>query len=560
MDGSPGIDISSVPAGSDGRSMVVTTFPDGSAFIDTLKLGSAKAREKYASAVVERAPAIPHQAVSAELDKLAAGMAKGMVERAGRSGKPESAQPASADLLKEMPSGVVRDARVALRDPLLIKRIVEDIESLGVAGERELTATIYLVGTSRLLRKPLAAISQGPTSSGKSYQQEMVSGLFPPEAVIHATQMTPQALFHMPEGALVHKFVVAGERSRVQSPETAEATRALREMLSSGKLSKLMPVKVGGQIETKFIEQDGPIAYIESTTVTKIFEEDANRCLLLQTDERPEQTKRIYAALARAYSGQRRQDAIDAIIERHHAMQRLLQQRDVVIPYAERLSELLSPKRVEGRRAFGHILNAVSACTLLHQFQREENGQGRLIASPLDYQIVHRLLDGPLAGLLGNRVSPAAMRFRERLERRLGSDEFSTTDAAAGEAVTARAVRDWLAALTDGGMAEQTETPRGNKPARWKLLPVDPLDLQVSDLPSVEQVFPGDDFRRSGSAQVPAIAWVQAEVGVGAGTVPTERNGSTEVCRQEAVLPSDAVVSQGLAGDGTTEAAHEGDE
>lgn len=64
--------------------------------------------------------------------------------------------------------------------------------------------------------------------------------MFPPEAVIDAKQMTPQALFHMPPGALVNKFVVAGERSRLENDDTAEATRGLREMLSSQKLSKLM--------------------------------------------------------------------------------------------------------------------------------------------------------------------------------------------------------------------------------------------------------------------------------------------------------------------------------
>src|SRR5262249_22984061 len=158
-----------------------------------------------------------------------------------------------------------------------------------------LTATVYLTGTSRKLKAPLAAIVQGPSSSGKSYVVEKTAGLIPPEDTIHATQMTPQALFHMKPGSLRHKLVVGGERSRLQNDDVgAEATRALREMLSSGRLSKLMPVKgEGGLIETRLIEQDGPIAYVETTTLTRIFDEDVNRCLLLNTDEQPEQTKKI---------------------------------------------------------------------------------------------------------------------------------------------------------------------------------------------------------------------------------------------------------------------------
>src|SRR5207248_365790 len=108
-------------------------------------------------------------------------------------------------------------------------------------------------------------------ASGKSHLIDQTAKLFPAEAVIHATQMTPQALFHMKPGALAHRFVVAGERSRVEDDERAEATRALREMLSAGRLTKLMPVKVeGGRIETAQIEQEGPIAFIESTTLTKV--------------------------------------------------------------------------------------------------------------------------------------------------------------------------------------------------------------------------------------------------------------------------------------------------
>ena len=167
-----------------------------------------------------------------------------------------------------------------------------------MAGEKELAATVYLIGTSRLLPNPLAAIVQGPSSSGKSYVVKRASSLFPPEAVIMATQLTPQALFYMQPGSLVHRFIVAGERSRLENDDTAEATRALREMLSEGRLSKLLPIKTDGRPETVLVEQDGPIAYIETTTLTKLFSEDANRCILLSSDERPEQTRRILSTLA----------------------------------------------------------------------------------------------------------------------------------------------------------------------------------------------------------------------------------------------------------------------
>src|SRR5262249_39947901 len=152
-------------------------------------------------------------------------------------------------------------AEQALAAPGLLGRIVADVQALGVAGERPLHTLLYLVGVSRLLPRPLSARVHGPSSSGKSYLIEQVAGLFPPETVILATQMTPQALFHMPQGGLRNRWVVAGERSRKEDDDAAEATRALREMQASGRLCKLMPVKVGGEIVTMQIEQQGPIAF-----------------------------------------------------------------------------------------------------------------------------------------------------------------------------------------------------------------------------------------------------------------------------------------------------------
>src|SRR5262249_7064077 len=158
--------------------------------------------------------------------------------------------------------------------------------------------------------------------------------------------ITPQALFHMRPGSLAHRFVAAGERSRAEDDERAEATRALREMLSSRRLTKLMPVKVDGQIETLPIEQEGPLAHVRSTTLAKVFDEDANRCLMLHTDEQPEQTRRVIRSLAVAYGGGVAGGAAERVVLRHHALQRLLRPVPVVVPYAQRLGELFAGDRV----------------------------------------------------------------------------------------------------------------------------------------------------------------------------------------------------------------------
>jgi hypothetical protein len=281
-----------------------------------------------------------------------------------------AAGPAQADtaaLLQHMPQDTQQEAEAILQHPRLVDLIRQDIEALGVAGEYDLALTIYLTGLSRQLDKPLAVRVHGPTASGKSYLISAVTGLFPPETVLQVTQITPQALYYLEPGALRHRFIVAGERSRLQKDETAEATRALRELLSAGRLVKLR--SFGG--ETRSIEQTGPIAFIESSSLPKVFDEDANRCLTLFTDERPEQTRRIIYCLAQHCLGRRANGTDhDRIRQRHFALQRLLQPLRVVVPYAERLAELLDCRRVDLRRAFPQILSMIQAVTLLHQYQR----------------------------------------------------------------------------------------------------------------------------------------------------------------------------------------------
>jgi hypothetical protein len=378
-----------------------------------------------------------------------------------------------------------------LKDPDLVKRVRADVEGLGVAGEGDLSLTIYLVGVSRLLRRPAAAIVQGPTASGKSYLIEKVSALFPSEAVLFATQITPQALFYLKPGSLEHRFVIAGERSRAKGGENADATRALREMLSSGKLVKLVPKKVDGTTQTVVVEQRGPIAYVESTTRTRVFEEDANRCILLTTDERAEQTRRIVDRLAQEYSGATADVPASEIIDRHHALQRMLKPHPVVVPFAKRLGESIRHDRVEVRRVFPQLLTMVQASALLHQRQRQLDGQRGLVAGREDYVLAQRLLAKPLERLLGGGLSEPAQRFRDRLRaKKEGLPEvFTVADASRDESAGKSSIYGWIEELHEAGLVELVQEPRGRAAAKWRLANEEADRKVTAILPTPEKMF-----------------------------------------------------------------------
>ena len=104
-----------------------------------------------------------------------------------------------------------------------------------------------------------------------------------------------------------------------------------------------------------------------------------------------------------------------------------------------------------GRRAFPHVLNMIQAVALLHQRQREQDPDGRLIATAEDYQIARHLLLKPMARLLGNGLSEPARRFFDRLQA-WASGTFTSAEAKKRERNSKSSVHGWLNELHEAGL------------------------------------------------------------------------------------------------------------
>lgn len=355
-------------------------------------------------------------------------------------------------------------------DTRLVDAIVTDCQALGIVGERNLILAIYLIGTSRLLKSPLSGIVQGKSSTGKSYLVETIAKLFPPESVLHATRMSPEALYYY-EGGLAHKFVVAGERSRVSDDASADATGALRQLQSEGRITKLVTESKEGKFTASTVEQVGPISYVETTTVkaTKIFPEDLNRALLLKTDESENHTRNILALSASKYEQQAKPVDVAVIVDKHRAFQAMLKRREVFIPFASKLLAKIPARNVEARRVGPQILSVIEAVAILHQHQRQADTQGRVVATIDDYQVAANILRQPLRTSLGVRSGPTLL-YQKIADAFSGDKIFDTAqvqklDLKAGE----RTVRTWLTNLVEHGCVEQVTKAAGRIPAKWRL-------------------------------------------------------------------------------------------
>jgi hypothetical protein len=465
------------------RATVKALLDDQIVFVDSFDLSSSKRRQDFAEAVSQRDSRVDAAEVSAKLLQHATKPKELDAPPKLKTRKDLVAEldAQTESLLDETPRELLNEARKLLQSPALLDTIVIDIAQIGVVGERELAATLYLIMTSRLLGKPLSGEVQGLSSSGKSFVIESVGKLMPAESLFVATDITANALYYLPNGKLIHRAVLAGERARGRTDDRAEATRALREMISSHKLSKAVPMKIDGKMETVLLQQDGPIAFIESTTQFDIFDEDANRMLPLATDDGADQTKQIVAAMAKNAAAA--SAPITAILARHHAMQRLLKRVKVTIPFAEQIAIHLTTNAPQIRRAFGHVLQMINVVALLHQYQRidtpDELDHGTTILATLaDYKIAYKVLGSPLGRSLGGALPPAVKNLGQRIIAHWGDQIFSTTDAIRFDGVvTSRGkMNEYLKKLLSAGTLNIIDDGRGNKPTTWQVIGDLPTD------------------------------------------------------------------------------------
>jgi len=381
----------------------------------------------------------------------------------------ETGNPAAApvsntgDEAPELTETQRREAEEFLRSPDLFDRIAKDIEEIGVVGEQELSLTVYLVFTSRVLPKPLKAVVQGPTSAGKTFVVEKVAELFPEEALFQATSLSDQAWFYLPEGAVQHKAVVLGEREQNNSPERIDTRRAWRELMVSGKASRAVTVKnpATGEFTVEMKTVRGPCAFIETTTSEAVMEEDASRMLPLRACESRQQTLRIIERVALDAAGQSAgPEEIKAIVARHHAAQRLLAEYEgepMDIPYA-RLIEV-PVDQVIARRVYAYVLGVVRSVARLRTLQKPPELRNQ--ADLADYEIAYPLI----RPFVARQLSVVTDIDRETVERlkESGLRVFTAPQVAVLLRVSDRHARRRLAMLFSSDMIEDTDGTRKNR-------------------------------------------------------------------------------------------------
>jgi len=211
----------------------------------------------------------------------------------------------------------------------------------------------------------LHVISLGSSGSGKTHLQESIAELIPEAEVINITGMTDNALYYYGKDYLKHKLYLVEDMDGLS--EDAQYTS--RELISKGRLKKDVVKKDNqGNLRTEHVEVEGPVCFAGCTTREKVYEDNANRCLLLYRDESKAQKEAVMVAQRKASAGKINELEQGKIKDLFKDVQMLLKPIKVVNPYAEQL--ILPNKVFKPLRTNAHYLKFIEVITFYHQHQR----------------------------------------------------------------------------------------------------------------------------------------------------------------------------------------------
>ena len=252
-----------------------------------------------------------------------------------------------------------------LKASSLIKRTSEDLGKSGIIGEEINRLLMYLVFTSRLREQPLHIISLGSSGTGKTYLQEKISELIPEQHKLEITILSENAFYYFGQTELKNKLVLIEDMDGAE-----QVLYPLRELQSKKRISKTIPIKDSkGNLKTISLKVEGPICLAGTTTKERLYEDNANRSLLIYLDNSSEHKEKIMDYQRRLSAGKIDMKSESELKEQFHHMQTVLKPVKVRNPFAEYLK---IPEYVfKPLRTNSHYLAFIETITFYHQYQRE---------------------------------------------------------------------------------------------------------------------------------------------------------------------------------------------
>jgi DNA primase len=356
---------------------------------------------------------------------------------------------------RELTAAERTQAIAELQNPNLLERTNQLIGLTGITGEEQNRLIAYLIYSVRKQQVPLHVMFLGSSGSGKTYLQERISELIPEEDSIEITQITENALYYFKQEELKNKLLL------IEDLDGAMAVfYPLRELQTKRRISKTVTLKDSkGNLKTITLTVEGPVCVSGCTTKEKLYEDNANRCFLLYTDQSPEQDKRINEYQTELAAG-----TINKVREQQYKqlfknMQSLLQPILIKNPYAK---YIVLPEQVfKPRRTMTLLLGFIEAITFYHQHQRtvkkDSDNQNYIETTIEDIQAAFTLLQDVLFSK-ADELTKATRSFLENLKQHLiqgKANSFTPQQIRKAFRIEPRTIQRYIRELKQYGFIKQ---------------------------------------------------------------------------------------------------------
>lgn len=246
---------------------------------------------------------------------------------------------------------------------------------------------LFIISSTYKMNDTLHALVQGTSSSGKSHLINGIARLMPPEDVLSMTRISSKSLYHYSSDELMDKLILVQDWDGLDE----EAQYAFRELQSAGNISSSITFKdKNGQLNSTVKTVRSRFASMLATTKAEIYFDNATRSLAIGVDESDEQTQAIIDYQNRKLAGLiEEKDEYATRVFLQNCI-RALAPKEVINTYADKIKLPVEAKTL--RRLNNHYQAFVKQITILHQYQRKTDQQGRLITEPEDLRIACNLL------------------------------------------------------------------------------------------------------------------------------------------------------------------------
>lgn len=321
-----------------------------------------------------------------------------------------------------VPQAAVSQCMEILKAKNPIQSINQIIEKAGVTGEENNRIFLLAIASSYKMPDTLHALIQGSSGSGKTRLLKTICELMPAEDTLKFTRVTDSSFYNQDEYFFVNKLVCFEDLDGLKE----DAQLAVRELQSNEILTTSTSIKdKNGSITGGERIVRGPIASLSCTTKGETYEDNISRSFLIAVDESREQTLRVIDYQNKRASGSISKEDEKRVQRFVQNCIRMLKPYEVINPYATKIK---LPEEAHKIRRLNELYQSfVRQITLLNQYQRKKDKQGRLITAKEDLQTACDILFESIV-LKVDELDGSLRQFFEKLKDYVNNRQSETDD------------------------------------------------------------------------------------------------------------------------------------